>query len=147
MYFTAIVLLLVRPNLKQRNKFQIQSAAFQAHSRVIIDKLDVKSILPELISCHLLTNKDRQFLINPVHEDYDKILYLLHCLPRKVDGWFDNFLWCLRQSSSNTGHGDIIISLTEKLGELEDQNADITALVSKPIPVSAEHVDDKQVRM
>ena len=111
------------------------------------DKLDIKTVFPELNSCHLLTQKDRQFLTNPMHEDYDKVLYLLHCLPRKGNEWFDKFLWSLDQSSSNTGHGDIISSLREKLKELEDQNADITALVSNPIQVSSEHVDDTEVRM
>ena len=125
----------------------MQSVAFQACSRIMTDKLDIKTVFPELNSCHLLTQKDRQFLINPMHEDYDKVLYLLHCLPRKENEWFDKFLWCLDQSSINTGHGDIISSLREKLKELEDQNAEITALVSNPIQVSSEHVDDTEVRM
>ena len=140
--------MLSRTNAKPRDKkFQIQSAAFQACSRILTDKLDIKTIIPELNSCHLLTKKDHQFLINPMHEDYDKVLYLLYCLPRKGNEWFDKFLWCLDQSSSNTGHGDIISSLREKLKELEDQNADIIPLVSNPIPVSSEHVDDTEVCM
>lgn len=141
-----IALMLSRTIVKPRNQFQVQTAAFQACSRIITDKLDVKSVFPELNSCHLLTEKDCQFLINPMHEDYDKVLYLLHCLPRKGKEWFDKFLWCLDQSSSNTGHGDIIHSLKGKLWELEDQNADITALVSDPIQASSEHIDDKEVR-
>ena len=142
-----ITLMLSRMNANPRNKYQIQTAAFQACSRMITDKLDVKRIFPELNSCHLLTEKDRQFLINPMHEDYDKVLYLLHCLPKKGNEWFDKFLWCLEQSSNNTGHGDIISSLKGKFKELEDQNADITALVSNPIPVSYEHVDIKEVHI
>ena len=137
--------MLSRTNATPRNKYQMQTTAFEACSRIITDNLDVKSVFPELNSCHLLTEKDRQFLINQSHEDYDKALYLLHCLPRKGNEWFDKFLWCLDQSSSNTGHGDIIDSLKEKLQELEDQDADITALASDPIPVSPEHIDGKEV--
>ena len=143
----AVLLIPFRTNVKPRNKSQIENAAFEACSGIIIDKLDVKSVLPELISCHLLTQKDRQFLINQAHEDYDKIIYLLHCLPRKANGWFDKFILCLKRSSSSTGHGDIYDSLSVMLKDLEDQSQseDITALVSNPIPVFLKHVDDKEV--
>ena len=111
----------------------------------MIDKLDVKSVLPELISCHLLTIKDRQFLINPMHEDYDKIIYLLYWLPRKANGWFEKFMQCLKRSSSSTGHGDIHDALSLTLKDIKDQNADMTALVSNPIPIFPKHVDDQEV--
>lgn len=93
----------------------------------------------------MLTPKDYQFLNNPMHEDYDKIQYLLCCLPRKADGWFKKFLQCLRQSSASTGHGDIAESLSKKLRELDIQNPDSTALVSSPIPVSSICENDREV--
>ena len=147
LFVIAVLLIPFRTIVKPRNKSQIENAAFEACFGIIIDKLDVKSVLPGLISCHLLTPKDRQFLMNQMHEDYDKIIYLLHCLPRKANGWFDKVMQCLKQSSSNTGHGDIHDSLSVKLKDLEDQSRseDITALVSNPIPVFLKHVDDKEV--
>ena len=87
----------------------MENAAFQACSRIMTRKLDIASIVPELNSRHLLTQKDLQFLINPVREDIDKIHYLIYCLPRKANGWFDKFLDCLDNSSACTGHADIKI--------------------------------------
>ena len=125
-----------------KERYQVETAAFQACSRIITDKLDVLIILPELNSHHLLTQKDQQFLNNKTHEDYDKIQYLLCCLPRKANGWFKKFLDCLHLTSASTGHGDIADSLSEKLRMLETQNGDDTALVSKPIQVSSMHDED-----
>ena len=125
----------------------MENAAFQACSTIITEKLDVKSIYPELNSCHLLTQKDQQFLINPMHEDYDKIMYLLYWLPRKADGWFDKFIRSLGRTSANTGHGNIADSLLHKLKELENQNADDAAFMSSPIQISPTmtYEDHKQV--
>ena len=125
-----------------KERYQVETAAFQACSRIITDKLDVMIILPELNSHDLLTHKDHQFLINKTHEDYDKIQYLLYWLPRKANGWFKKFLDCLHLTSAGTGHGDIADSLSEKLRMLETQNGDNTALVSKPIQVSSMHDED-----
>ena len=119
----------------------METVAFKACSRIITDKLDVKIIVPELNSHHLLTTKDYQFLINQAHEDYDKILYILHWLPRKADGWFNKFLDCLRNTSASTGHGNIADSLSEKL---ETHNGDSAALVSDSNQVSSVH--DKEVQ-
>ena len=113
----------------------MENAAFQACSVIITENLDVKSIYPELNSHHLLTQKDQQFLINPMYEDYDKIMYLLHWLPRKADGWFDKFIQSLNRTSANTGHGNIADALLCKLKEFENQNADDSAFVFTPIPI------------
>ena len=119
-----------------KNKSKMENAAFRACSTIITEKLDVKSIYPELNSHHLLTQKDQQLLINPMHDDYDKIMYLLHRLPRKADGWFDTFIQSLNRTSANTGHGNIADSLLRKLKEFEDQNANDSAFTSTPIPIS-----------
>ena len=142
-------LMFLRVRTKPRNKHdsEMEIAAFQACSRIITNKLDVKSILPELISHHLLTQKDHQFLINPVHEDYDKIQHLLLWLPRKGDGWFTEFLECLDESSTNTGHGDIASSLSQKLRQLEMKDIDNTACVSIPVKVTSICEDKKEVRL
>ena len=120
-----------------KERYQIETAAFQACSRIITDKLDVMIILPELNSHDLLTQKDYEFLINKTHEDYDKIQYLLYWLPRKANGWFKKFLDCLRLTSASTGHGYIADSLSEKLRVLETQNGDDTTLTSEQIQVSS----------
>lgn len=125
----------------------MEIATFKACSRIITNKLDVKSILPELNSHGLLTTKDHQLLINPAHEDYDKIQYLLCCLPRKVDGWFTKFWQCLHQSSADTGHGDIANSLLQKLRELEMKDAEDTAAVSTPIQVTSICEDENEVQL
>ena len=130
-----------RTNAKER--YQVETMAFQACSRIITDKLDVKSIVPGLNSHHLLTQKDHQFLINQVHEDHDKIQYILLRLPRKADGWFDKFLDCLCCTSATTGHGDIAKSLSEELKVVEIQNEGSAASVSNPIQVSS---DDREVQ-
>ena len=119
----------------------METVAFKACSRIITDKLDVKAIVPELYSHHLLTTKDYKFLINPAHEDYDKILYILHWLPRKADGWFNKFLDCLRNTSAYTGHGIIADFLSEKL---KTQNGDSAPSVSHLIQLSSVH--DKEVQ-
>lgn len=119
--------------------------ALQACSKIITDKLDIMSIVSELNSRHLLTQKDFQFLNNPTHEDIDKIHYLLSRLPRKKEGWFEKFQESLLQSPVGTAHCDIANLLSQKLKELETQDVNSIASISYSIPVCSHYGEDAEV--
>ena len=119
--------------------------AFQACSKKMNDKLDIDSIVPELNSRHLLTQKDFQFLKSQVYTDVDKIHYLLYRLPRNADGWFEKFRESLYQTPTGTGHESIADLLLEELRKLEIQNTDSAAFVSTPVQVSCQ--DSQEVHL
>jgi len=116
------------------------SDVFRECAVTIISKLDIDTIVPHLLSRHLLTRKDHQFLLNKSHTDDDKVQYLLYKLPRKADGWFESFLECLHESEEGTGHKDIAKSLeAAKLQEIQDRQSDLNdeSHLTVPVPVSS----------
>ena len=111
-----------------------------------------------MIACHLLTNDDRQVLMNYTRTQVEKVQYLLDILPRKSKGWFEQFLECLRQLSDGTGHGDLVKDLETKYQELIEKNSvkkskkKIFKLGGKPSsvekpqqPVSGRQTEDNDV--
>ena len=107
------------------SKHQLEKQAFQKCSVIITDQLDISEILPHLISHGLLTDKDRQTLLNKVLTSVEKTHYLLDVLPRKDSGFFETFIFCLCQSKNGTGHGDIVKALTASFKEVKESNCNI----------------------
>ena len=79
---------------------------------MLIEKIDIGSLLPHLVTMDLLTDDDKEVLMNVTRTRTDRIHHLIDVLPRKAFGWFDNFLECLQRSTSGTGHADIIKRLS-----------------------------------
>ena len=94
-----------------------QKKALQKNYPVLIEKIDIGALLPHLITMDLLTDEDKEILMNVAKTRTDKIHHLIDVLPRKAFGWFNNILECLQRSSSGTGHADIIkmLSITYEL--------------------------------
>ena len=94
-----------------------QKKALEKNYPVLIEKIDIGALLPHLIAMDLLTDEDKEILMNVAKTRTDKIHHLIDVLPRKAFGWFNNFLECLQRSSSGTGHADIIkmLSITYEL--------------------------------
>ena len=70
-------------------------------------------------SQELLTERDRQILLNEYTTNTDKAQYLLDALPRK-ERFFDKFLHCLYQTTNGTGHRDIAIALSSSYREINE---------------------------
>jgi len=107
----------------ENSKYQMEKKAFQKCSVTIVDNLDVPVILPYLNSHELLTEKDRQMLLNRALTDFEKAENLLGILPRKDDGFFEKFMLCLCQTKSGTGHDNIVKALTTTLKEVKESFA------------------------
>lgn len=100
---------------------ELQRLAFEKCSVALVNKLDVSAILPHLIACHLLTDQNKQELTMHANTNRDKAQYLLDIIPRKAKGWFELFLECLRESTSGTGHRDLVKELEMRLQEVTEQ--------------------------
>jgi len=112
---------------------------FRECAVTIVNKLDIDTIVPHLLSHHLLTRKDHQFLLSKSHTDDEKVQYLLYKLPRKADGWFERFLECLHESEEGTGHKDITKKLEAvRLQEIKDHQSGLNDEnhLTVPVPVS-----------
>ena len=110
--------------------------AFQRCSVKMVENLDVLAIFPDLNSQGLLTQKDRQILLNNKDTtNTDKVHYLLDALPRK-EGFFDKFLHCLYQTTSGTGHRDIAMALSSSYTEVMGRNSQATMLIPSPAHTS-----------
>ena len=94
------------------SKHELEKIAFNKCAVQITQNLDITAVLPYLNSYGLLTEKDRQTLLNKYLTDVEKANYLLDILPRKEHGFFETFIFCLCQSKDGTDHGDIVKALT-----------------------------------
>ena len=88
---------------------------------MFIEKIDIGSLLPHLVTMDLLTDDDKEVLMNVTRTRTDRIHHLIDVLPRKAFGWFDNFLECLQRSTSGTGHADIIKRLSITYDSLSEE--------------------------
>lgn len=94
-----------------------QKKSLLVHYSLLIKKIDIGALLPHLVTMDLLTDDDKEVLMNIARTLTEKIHHLVDVLPRKAFGWFDKFLECLKRSTSGTGHSDIIkvLSITYDL--------------------------------
>jgi len=101
----------------------MEKIAFRKCSVIIVECLDISAILPHLNSHGLLTEKDRQMLLNRAITDYEKAENLLDILPRKGDGFFEKFIFCLCKTKSGTGHDNIVKDLTTTFKKVKESFA------------------------
>jgi len=101
------------------SKHQMEIIAFQKCSTIIVEKLNIPSVVPHLLAKEMLTQRDTQIMLNQSIPDVDKTTHLICVLPRQGDGFFKKFLLCLCESKLETGHSDIIKSLTAALKEVK----------------------------
>jgi len=123
--------------LEQKNiKNWLKKSAFKKCSVIIVNNLDISAILPHLNSQELLTDNDYQFLLSRYITDVKKAQYLLDVLPRK-EKFFDKFEYCLRQTRTGTGHGEIAKALSESYKEIKERNSQLDALMVSHTPIQA----------
>ena len=97
----------------------IQEMALKACLPVLTRKLHAAILQPLLKRQQLFTDdNDRQYLLSDSRSHRDKAKFLVNNLPRKRKGWFQSFLWCLKQTTSGTGHDVIHEELVLKCEEL-----------------------------
>jgi len=96
----------------------IQKEALETCHPILTRKLNVDILQPLLQRKQLLTVYDCQYLQSDSRTHEEKAEYLVKNLPRKQKRWFQSFLWCLKQSTSGTGHDMIYEVLISKYDEL-----------------------------
>ena len=99
----------------------IEYVALEECAVSFTSKLDPSAIFAHLTAQHLLTEDDKQVLMNTSRTPRENSKYIMHILPRKGDGWFDKLLRCLHESADGTGHGDLLKELEEKRQELRER--------------------------
>ena len=118
------------PATTTKLKLEMKRLAFKKCSAVIVDNLDISAIFPHLNSHELLTEKDRQKLLNNYITDVDKAQYLLNALPRKGERFFDKFVYCLHQTKRGTGHGDIAKALSTSYKHIKERNTRVNSYLN-----------------
>ena len=82
---------------------------------ILKKKLDVKEVFPRMNEKNLLTAHDRHILSDTNNSVDTKIIHIIEILPRKGEGWWENFIASLRESTSGTAHEYLASSLTSRL--------------------------------
>ena len=100
------------------------------------NKLDASAIFAHLTAQHLLTEDDKQELMNKSRTPREKAKYIMHILPRKAGGWFDKLLQCLRESADGTGHEDLLKELESKRQELRERRRNSSTPITKKFTIS-----------
>jgi len=103
------------------NEDNIDLVALEECAVSFTTKLDPSAIFAHLTAQHLLTDDDKQVLLNTSRTPRENSKYIMQILPRKGDGWFDKLLHCLRESVDGTGHGDLLKELEGKRQELRER--------------------------
>ena len=103
------------------SKHQLELIVLQRCSTIIVEKLDVSEILPQLNSEGLLTSKDCQTLLNQSITTTDKAQYFLDTLLRKATGSLEKFKECLHKTQHGTAHSEILKALSESYDQEVDK--------------------------
>ena len=101
----------------------IQKRTLETCHPILTRKLNAV-ILEQLQKKQLLTGDDCQYLLSDSRTHEEIAEYLVNNLHRKQKGWFQSFLWCLKQSTSGTGHDVIYEALVSKYEELRKCTSD-----------------------
>ena len=78
--------------------------------------LNVRAILPHLITNGLITREERDVLLKDCYTDDYKINQLMTWLPKKGPDVTEKLIKCLEESSEGTGHG----ALAKKVQRLKE---------------------------
>lgn len=81
--------------------------------------INIRAILPFLIEQNLITPDEREYLMNALHLDADKINKLMMSLPKKGPDALDKFILCLDDSSDGTGHDALAKRIRKAIYELK----------------------------
>lgn len=111
------------------SRHQMKKIAFQKCSVIITENLNINVIIPYLNAQGLLTEEDHEILLSFHFTDTKKIQYVLKELPRKGNGFFDKFSYCLHQTKRGTGHGDIVKALSTTYREIRDSSNRVDTLM------------------
>ena len=94
--------------------------AFHLCSAILYNSLDVSIISPVLKKNGLITDADKEQLLQRHTSHRDKIVFLLDMLPEKGGQWWDEFIKCLNETSEGTGHGKIAKELEGGKKDIEN---------------------------
>jgi len=93
--------------------------AFQRCSPVIAENLKIEIILPHLIEQEMLNDQEIQIMYDCFHTESKRIKYLASVLPDNGVGFLSKFMLSLSLSQFETGHRNILKSLTTTLNEIK----------------------------
>ena len=85
-----------------------QGRIMAKHHSAIRRSLQVDAVYPHLNEQGLLSDHEKEILLNPYHTRQYKTDRILQWIPRKGSGALDRFIECLRRSSREArGHGEL----------------------------------------
>jgi len=104
--------------------------AITAQHENIRTTLNLMGIIPFFNQTNMLTDDETYRLKNTNYPEGERIDLLIQILPSKGYNWWDNFLWCLNESSTRPGlaaHGDLANQLVEDLRKQQEVSCELLA--------------------
>ena len=86
-----------------------------SHTKEFTDYINVKALLPLLLSKQLFTLDEEEYLLSPCHTREDKILQLLFYLKTKGPNGLRLFLSAIKEEKTHIGHEQLYERLMEDL--------------------------------
>ena len=124
---------LSRPSMDVDAQRRVLNRSYQRLRR----GLDVESVYPYLNEQGLLSEHERDILLNPYHTRQFKIDKLLQWIPMKGSGALDKFIDCLRKSSTEARGHEELADLLQRGVDRDRDNPDLDDWLRIPAPGSS----------
>ena len=89
---------------------------------MMIDNIDLPSIVPILSEAELLTKHEQERLLNNLIRSDMRVMELVGTLSRKDSRCVKQFMECLRRETVHQGHKDLLCTMEQSFGHQEEVN-------------------------
>ena len=90
--------------------------------KMMIDNIDLPSIVPILSEAGLLTKHEQERLLNNLIRSDMRVMELVGTLSRKDSRCVKQFMECLRRETVHQGHKDLLCTMEQSFGHQEEVN-------------------------
>ena len=107
--------------------------------QLMIDNLDLPSIVPILSAMGLLTKHEQERLLNELIRGDKRVMELVGMLSKKGSGCVRRFMECLRKETVHQGHKDLLCAMEQSFGHTHTQEEvpSISSSHQAPPPASS----------
>ena len=88
---------------------------------MMIDNIDLPSIVPILSEAGLLTKHEQERLLNNLIRSDMRVMELVGTLSKKGSGCVRQFMECLRKETVHQGHRDLLCSMEQSFGHTQEE--------------------------
>ena len=88
---------------------------------MMIDNIDLPSIVPILSEAGLLTKHEQERLLNNLIRSDMRVMELVGTLSKKGSGCVRQFMECLRKETVHQGHKDLLCSMEQSFGHTQEE--------------------------